>query len=72
MKTTNSPSTTKCNKFFLGDSDNIDMKDTYRIQKTHPPTDKKDDVSKEYCDYNPIFLLSSSFFLVQIKNKYFK
>ena len=47
----------KARGLFLEDNDNIDMKDTYKITKVHPPIDEKDVVNKEYCDNN---LLSSS------------
>ena len=47
----------KARGFFLQDNDNIDMKDTYKITKVHPPIDEKDVVNKEYCDNK---LLSSS------------
>ena len=46
----------KARGLFLEDNDNIDMKDTDKITKVHPPTDEKD-VNKEYCDNN---VLSSS------------
>ena len=46
----------KDRQLFLEDNDNIDLKDTYRITKVHPPIDEKDVVNKEYCDNN---LLSS-------------
>ena len=42
---------------FLDDNDNIDMKDSYKIIKTHTLIDEKDVVNKEYCDNN---LLPSS------------
>ena len=47
----------KARGLFLEDTDNIDMKDTYKITIFHPPIDEKDVVNKEYCDIN---LLSSS------------
>ena len=47
----------KARGLFLGDNDNIDMQDTYKITKVHPTIDEKDVVNEEYCDNN---LLSSS------------
>ena len=47
----------KARGLFQEDNDNIDMKDTYKITKVHPPIDEKGVVNKEYCDNN---LLSSS------------
>ena len=40
----------KARGLFLEDNDDIDMKDTYKITKVHPPRDEKDVVNKEYCD----------------------
>ena len=42
----------KARGLFLEDNDNIDMKDTYKITKVHPPIDEKDVVNKEHCDNN--------------------
>ena len=55
---TNNLSLSKARGLLLEDNDNIDMKDTYKITKVHPPKDEKDVVNKEYCDNN--FLSSSN------------
>ena len=54
---TNNLTLSKARGLFLEDTDDIDMKDTYKITNVHPPRDEKDVVNKEYCDNN---LLSSS------------
>ena len=54
---TNNLTLCKARGLFQEDNDNIDMKDTYKITKVHPPIDEKGVVNKEYCDNN---LLSSS------------
>ena len=52
---TNNLTLSKAHGLFLEDNDNIDMKDTYKIIKVHPPIDEKDVVNKEYCDDNLLF-----------------
>ena len=54
---TNNLALSKARGLFLEDKDNIDMKNTYKITKVHPPIDEKDVVNREYYDNN---LLSSS------------
>ena len=56
-QSTNNLTLSKACWLFLEDTDNIDMKDTYKIKNVHPPIDEKDVVNKEYCDNN---LLSSN------------
>ena len=49
---TNNLTLSKADGLSLEDNDSIDMKDTYKITKVHPPIDEKDVVNIEYCDNN--------------------
>ena len=57
LTSTNNLKLSKARGLFLEDNDKIDMNDTYKISKVHPPIDENNVVNKEYCDNN---LLSSN------------
>ena len=62
---TNNLTLSKARALFLEDNDYINMKDTYKITKVHPPIDEKDVVIKEYCDNN----LLSSYYKIDILSR---